>query len=103
MLGKEGLLNYYLYKYWNVLEEVIQMKFKDSELEKYCKIKESFRKIDVAFLTIDNKKIFVETQLTKANAKHLQQILCNIDNSDMVIWIAEKFDDKILEKVCFCQ
>ena len=34
MLGKEGLLNYYLYKYWNVLEEVIQMKFKDSELEK---------------------------------------------------------------------
>lgn len=99
MIGKEGLLNYYLYRYWNVLEEVIQMKFKDSELEKYYKIEESYRKVDVVFLTIDNKKIFVETQLTKANTKHLQQVLSNIDNSDVVIWIAKKFDEKILSKV----
>lgn len=102
MVGKEGILNYAIYKYKDILEELIQVKLTNPELEKHYKTKNSYRKVDVVFTTITNKKVFIETQLGTSDKKHLLQIIDNINNADygdVIVWVAKGFSTEMIRVI----
>ncbi|MDD6771382.1 hypothetical protein [Inconstantimicrobium porci] len=103
MIGAEGLFNYYLYVHKDILEELLQVKLTNPVLEKHYKTESSYRKVDIVFNTITDRKVFVETQLGKSDKKHLSQVIDNIENvadeGDIIVWIAKKFSTSMIKLI----
>lgn len=97
--NKEFIFNLFLYFNKEILEELIGFKINNLKLEN------SFygRKIDIRAKGI-KKDVFIETQITKSDIRHLKQIEFIIDNTSIknrtvILWIADGFNNEILDDI----
>ena len=100
-IRNNGEFYFNLYQKLNkeLLEEVLEIELEDLLLEKYY----MGQKIDL-YGTVKNTttQVFIESMLKKSDNRHLEFILKLIDNiedNSIIIFQAEDFTDKIIEKI----
>ena len=98
--NKEFALNYYISINKNVVEGIVNRNIENIELEK------SFtgnKKIDIFCKCKDyNNDIFIETQITQSDTKHLEyvkELVDNVRSGSVVIWIAHSFSEQHIDKL----
>lgn len=98
-VNKEFIFNLFLKFYPEVMSNLTGYNLIDLELEKNY----YDRKID-AYTKLDNREIFIESQLTKADNQHFAQIEYIIDNltrdnEATIIWISKEFYENIINEI----
>lgn len=82
-----------------LLEEILDIELEDLQLEKYY----MGQKIDLyGMLKGTTTEVFVESMLKKSDNRHLKFILRlidNIENNSIIIFQAQAFTDKIIERI----
>ncbi len=97
--NREFILNLYLYFNPSVIGDLIGYNIDNVKLESNY----NGRKIDI-LADSNQKKVFIETQITKSDDTHLNQIKFIIDNVDanshtVIIWIANSFHELMLDNI----
>lgn len=96
---KEFILSLFFKFYIGILSGLIGYTLEELELEKNL----FGRKID-SYSRLKDREIFVETQLTSADIKHIKQINCIIENvpscnQTTIVWLASYFPEDMLNQV----
>lgn len=97
---KEYYLALHIKFYKEMLEKIINLEFTgDIVLDKNF----NGRKVDIYSILSDDRELFMELQLNKADMTHLKQLIHIIENDDLnnyvIIWIALEHDDKFLKQI----
>lgn len=96
--NKEFILNFYLANNKiELLENIINRKINDSKLEYYY----GGQKIDI-FCKCKDANVYVETQITKSDEKHMKyllEIIRKVNKNAVIVWIALEFCDTFIKEV----